>query len=55
MGEKIMKYFLSLDGRPDAILAKMRLAMKTGISSTQASKVEDTPELISKFSKAMTE
>ena len=55
MGKKLIKFFESLDKRPDAILAKMRLAMKAGMSSAQAESAEDTPELIAKFSKAMNE
>ena len=48
MGAKLTQYY-DLVAAKGGLQAKMRLAMKTGISSTKAAEVPDTPDNLAKF------
>ncbi len=54
MGEKLVKYydFARQSGGP---ATTMRLAMKTGVPSTKAADVPDSPENVQKFKDAIKE
>ncbi|MEI8259842.1 MAG: hypothetical protein WCJ30_29655, partial [Deltaproteobacteria bacterium] len=48
MGEKLMGYFAEAD-RIGGMVARMRLASVTRVTSTQANTLADTPELLTRF------
>jgi hypothetical protein len=54
MGAKLVQYY-QLAERSGGLPVKMRLAMKTGISSTNAQAEPDSPENLAKFFKAAKE
>jgi hypothetical protein len=54
MAEKLVKYF-ELVNTVGGVRAKMRLAMKTGITSTRAADEPDTAEILEKFYNAAKE
>lgn len=54
MGEKLVKYY-DLAAEKGGLQAKMRLAMKTGISSQKAGEEPDSPENLDKFYEAAKE
>ncbi len=54
MAEKLKKYY-EIIAEKAGMQARMRLAMKTGISSPKAVDAPDTPENLEKFHKAVVE
>ncbi|MBF0543260.1 MAG: hypothetical protein HQM08_02445 [Candidatus Riflebacteria bacterium] len=54
MGEKILKYY-EFAQREGGIQAKMRLAIKTTLSSDRALFAPDSPEILDKFKVAVKE
>lgn len=52
MGNKLVQYF-ALAEQKGGMAAKMRLAIKTGVPSTEAASTSETPALIEKFRKAL--
>lgn len=54
MGVALQKIY-DFVGREGGTVLRMRLAMKTGISSEKAAGAPDTPELIQKFREAARE
>lgn len=52
MGKKLVEYF-TLAEEKGGMASKMRLAIKTGIPSTEAAQATETTELIEKFRKAL--
>jgi hypothetical protein len=48
MGQKLVKYY-ELVAEKGGLQAKMRLAMKTAISSEKAAAADDSPENLTKF------
>ncbi len=54
MGQKLMSYFEKA-GEMGGLMAKMRLAVLSGIASAQAMQTPDSPENIKKFEDAIRE
>ncbi len=54
MGVALQKFY-DFVGREGGTVLRMRLAMKTGLSSEKAATTPDTPELIEKFRQAVRE
>jgi hypothetical protein len=54
MGQKLVKYY-ELVSQKGGLQAKMRLAMKTAISSEKAASADDSPENLAKFYDAVRE
>ncbi len=54
MGDKLTSFYEFVKSEGGMQLS-MRLAMKTGVASTKANEVEDSPELIEKFKAAIKE
>jgi len=54
MGNRLLEYFALAESK-GGMAAKMRLAIKTGVPSTEAAQTAETPELIDKFKRALTD
>ncbi len=54
MGVKLVQYF-DLVSKKEGLVSRMRLAMKTGVPSTNAQSTPDSPEILSKFYEAAKE
>ena len=54
MGQKLLKYYdaIKVEG---GFQAQMRLAMRTGASSTKAAELPDSPDILQKFKDAFKE
>jgi len=48
MGQKMIDIYEAI-GKEDGMRGQMRLAMKTGITTTAAKEVPDTPEKLAEF------
>ncbi len=54
MGDKLVKYF-EYAKKKGGLVARMRLAMKSGLSPNKAIEIEDTPERIEQFKELLSE
>ena len=54
MGEKLVKYY-DYAKKKGGLVARMRLAMKSGLSPKEAAKIEDTPERMARFKEMLAE
>jgi hypothetical protein len=54
MAQKLLKYY-EFARQEGGMQAQMRLAMMTGIASTKAGEIPDSPEAVTKFATAIKE
>jgi len=54
MGKQLAKYY-DYAKEQGGLVARMRLAMKTGMPPEKAAQVEDTPEVVERFKRILSE
>lgn len=54
MGKQLAKYY-DYAKEQGGLVARMRLSMKTGIPPEKAAQVEDTPEVVDRFKRILSE